>query len=71
VHHSRLRSVVERARRVVTRRTPFRCHSCDWRGWRRDDAEVIGDGPRPVHRDLTDAELDRLEPGDSVKPRAD
>jgi hypothetical protein len=46
----------------VTGRVPFRCRACGWRGWRHD---VIprGGGLREVHRDLTDAELDRLEPG--------
>jgi hypothetical protein len=48
----------------VTGRAPFRCPACGWRGWRHD---VIprGDGPREVHRALTDAELDRLEPDQS------
>jgi len=61
VHHSRTRSWLERLRRSITGRVPFRCPACGWRGWRH---EVIpgGAGPREVHRALTDAELDRLEP---------
>jgi hypothetical protein len=61
--------VIERARRMITRRTPFRCHACAWRGWRQDTVEGIGDQPRGVHRDLTDAELDQLEPDGPVKQR--
>ena len=54
---------------MLTRRTPFRCHSCDWRGWRREEIAAVGEKPRAVHRELTDAELDRLEPRDPVRPR--
>jgi uncharacterized protein with PIN domain len=63
VHHSRPRSWLERLRRRVTRRVPYRCHTCNWRGWRKDVK------PRPqelrrTDRALTDAEIERLEPDD-------
>src|SRR4051812_21489758 len=39
---------------------PFRCQARNWRGWRNDFAPG-GDGPRGIHRALTDSELARLE----------
>ncbi|HEX4346061.1 MAG TPA: hypothetical protein VHZ73_00725 [Vicinamibacterales bacterium] len=63
IHHSRPRSVRERVRRVLTLRVPYRCHACGWRGWMRETGATSPDGPRPIHRDLTDAELERLEVG--------
>ncbi len=33
VHRSRARGCWESWRRLLTRRRPFRCHNCDWRGW--------------------------------------
>ena len=61
VHHSRLRSWIERMRKAVTAQVPFRCHSCEWRGWRANGPPTTGEAPRPIHGDLTDAELDRLD----------
>ncbi len=61
MHHSRARSWVERLRRRLTGRVPFRCRECGWRGWREEPSEGLH-GPREIHRDLTDAELERLEP---------
>jgi hypothetical protein len=61
-HRSRSRSWVERVRRLVTGRAPFRCSACGWRGWRVDEQVELVDGPREVHRPLTEAELERLEP---------
>ena len=48
------------ARRQVTGRAPFRCSACGWRGWRVEPVEPL-DGPREVHRALTEPELERLE----------
>ena len=48
-------------RRSVTGRVPYRCRRCNWRGWREHlagDTAKTGD----VHRELTDAELEELEP---------
>ena len=61
LHHSRTRSWVERIRRRMTERVPFRCHGCGWRGWL-TELTPDGQGPREIHRDLTEAELERLEP---------
>jgi hypothetical protein len=63
LHHSRLRSWAERARWYVTGRVPFRCHQCNWRGWRRDAAARASGAPlRQIHHELTEAELDQLDP---------
>ncbi|HMB81992.1 MAG TPA: hypothetical protein VKI43_18080 [Vicinamibacterales bacterium] len=64
LHHSRPRSWFERLRRRVTARVPFRCHACNWRGWR-DEFGQGTDGPREIHRELTESELARLEPDNS------
>jgi hypothetical protein len=62
VHHSRPRGWIERARRSLTGKVPFRCRACNWRGWR-DEFELAGSGPRDIHRELTEAEIAGLEPG--------
>ena len=49
-------------RRSVTGRVPYRCQQCNWRGW----LEHVGESSRAaggVQRELTDAELEELEPG--------
>jgi hypothetical protein len=61
IHHSRPRSWFERVRRRVTGLVPFRCHSCNWRGWRNEFTAGSG-GPREIHRALTDSEIAKLEP---------
>jgi hypothetical protein len=65
VHHSRRRSWVERIRSTLTTKVPFRCHACGWRGWRLDGPTAAADPPQPIQDDLTDAELDRLDEGES------
>jgi hypothetical protein len=45
----------------MTGRVPFRCHACQWRGWRREVGRS-GDGLREVHRALTESEIAALEP---------
>jgi len=62
VHHSRFRSWVERVRFNVTGLLPFRCHQCDWRGWRKDVAPR-GETLREVHKQLTEDELEKLDRG--------
>ena len=59
---------MERVRRRVTAQVPFRCHACNWRGWR-DESAPPTDGPREIHRALTDSELSRLEPDADGDPR--
>ena len=61
MHHSRSRSWFERLRRRVTGQVPFRCRACGWRGWRHEPSEGLR-GPREIHRELTDAEIERLDP---------
>jgi len=62
LHHSRPRSFAERARRWLTTRVPVRCHACGWRGWRPPLAHEVEIGLRDVHRELTEDELERLDP---------
>ena len=59
---------MERLRRRITGRVPFRCHACNWRGWRDELAPGAG-GPREIHRALTDAELAKLEPDNTEGER--
>ena len=61
LHHSLPRSLIERVRRRLTGRVPFRCHACDWRGWRLD-VEPMTKGTREIRRELTDTELEGLDP---------
>jgi predicted RNA-binding Zn-ribbon protein involved in translation (DUF1610 family) len=63
VHHSRPRSILERGRRLLTWKVPYRCHACGWRGWMNHTSAEASEGLRSVHRDLTDAEFERLEAG--------
>ena len=46
----------------VTGLLPFRCHQCDWRGWRKDVAPR-GETLREVHKQLTEDELEKLDRG--------
>ena len=36
LHRSRTRSRWETFRRLLTGKRPYRCHGCNWRGWRHD-----------------------------------
>ena len=60
LHHSRLRNLLERVRWRFTGRVPFRCHACNWRGWR-DDVHHTKELPRPDTRELTDSQLATLD----------
>ena len=62
MHRSRARSWFERLRRRMTGRAPFRCSACEWRGWRVVEPDEGAKGLREIHRALTEAELERLEP---------
>jgi hypothetical protein len=42
---------------------PIRCHDCGWRGWRRTPTLMpAGSATREVRRQLTEHELERLDP---------
>ena len=56
-----LQSWVERLRFGITGLVPYRCHKCDWRGWR-EDLGRPADSLREVHKQLTDDELEDLDP---------
>ncbi len=63
VHHSRLRTWFERLWWRFSDRAPFRCHDCDWRAWLADPGPRTNGGMiREIHRDLSEAELERLDP---------
>jgi hypothetical protein len=61
-HRSHARSWLERLRRRLTGRAPYRCSACGWRGWRIGEPQERPKGLREVHRALTEAEIERLEP---------
>ena len=67
IHHSRLRNWAERVRFRLTSRVPFRCHDCDWRGWRADTAARRRRTPditeRILHRSVSDDEVNQLDDG--------
>ena len=68
VYPSRLRNGVERLRQKLTDRQPYRCHGCDWRGWR--EVEFMGTNPEVKPDDLragqqsglANTDVDRLDP---------
>ena len=68
LHHSRFKSWVERLRFGVTGLVPYRCHKCHWRGWREDLGRPV-DSLREVHKQLTDDELEDLDPDSGQAPR--
>jgi hypothetical protein len=39
LHRSHVRNGWERLRKRITRRRPYRCHNCEWRGWGGDPAD--------------------------------
>lgn len=58
IYPSRLRSPIERARRALTDRQPYRCHACGLRTW-----QAIA-----VPTDHTEASPDDLRTGVAAKP---
>ena len=32
-HNSHTRNIIERIRKIVLHQRPYRCHSCNYRGW--------------------------------------
>ena len=61
-HRSRTRSWFERVRRSVTGRVPYRCRLCNWRGWLEHVSDVSKTASGEARRELTDEELEELEP---------
>jgi predicted RNA-binding Zn-ribbon protein involved in translation (DUF1610 family) len=68
VHRSRIRSAIERARRALTGKAPFRCPACGWRGWAFDFGSTGGQltgkefaAPAP-DLEAIDRRLDREKP---------
>jgi hypothetical protein len=58
IYPSRLRSPLERVRRALTERQPYRCHACAFRGWSEIHVPV----------DTADAHPDDLRTGVAAKP---
>jgi predicted RNA-binding Zn-ribbon protein involved in translation (DUF1610 family) len=44
VFRSRTRTKFERLRRELTSKRPYRCHTCNWRGWGPDDLLIAAAG---------------------------
>jgi predicted RNA-binding Zn-ribbon protein involved in translation (DUF1610 family) len=68
IYPSRQKTLFERLRRAITDRQPYRCHSCNYRGWhdivvprptadKHDELKAATGKTRPV----TAADLDRLD----------
>lgn len=69
IHHSRLRNWAERARWRVTGRAPFRCHDCQWRGWRKDAGTDSADGAIPeIQPAISEIELEEIDPDPDGAP---
>lgn len=71
IYPSRLRTRLERVRRALTERQPYRCHACGFRGWSEihvpvESAEAGPDDLRTgiVARPITASDLDRLDTAD-------
>jgi hypothetical protein len=58
VYPSRVRNILETLRHRLTGKQPYRCHDCNWRGWR--DVEVLLPG--------ADIQPDDLRTGRSAPP---
>lgn len=68
IYPSRLRSPVERVRRALTDRQPYRCHACGLRRWGTidvpfDSSEAAPDDLRTgvAGRPITSGDLDQLD----------
>jgi hypothetical protein len=71
IYPSRLRSAIERVRRALTERQPYRCHACGYRGWSeiRVPVETTEAGPDDLRtgvpgKPITMTDLDRLDRAD-------
>ena len=42
IHRSRTKTLWETWRREITRKRPFRCRACGWRGWGADMGSKVG-----------------------------
>jgi hypothetical protein len=42
-HRSHVRNRWERLRKRITRKRPYRCHNCEWRGWGEDPGPKFTD----------------------------
>jgi predicted RNA-binding Zn-ribbon protein involved in translation (DUF1610 family) len=52
VFRSKSRTALERLRRQLTMKRPYRCHACNWRGWAPDGVQAgapsdVLDAPSP------------------------
>jgi hypothetical protein len=68
IYPSRLRSAVERIRRALTDRQPYRCHACGYRGWGEIQVPVDTSEDGPDHlrtgaasKPITARDLDQLD----------
>lgn len=68
IYPSRLRSAMERVRRALTDRQPYRCHACGYRGWNeiRVPVDTAEAGPEDLRtgvaaKPITATDLDQLD----------
>lgn len=68
IYPSRLRSAMERVRRALTDKQPYRCHACGYRGWNeiRVPVETAEAGPDDLRtgvsaKPITATDLDQLD----------
>ena len=71
LHHSHLRSFGEKLKYNLIGKSPFRCHSCGWRGWFRETAEPEPSVPevqnKPIETNSDTLELHPRNSGDDRK----
>jgi hypothetical protein len=48
IHRSRVRSTWGTWRKLITRRLPFRCSACTWRGWGKESGPKFSDAERKL-----------------------
>jgi hypothetical protein len=48
IHRSRVRSRWGKWRKLITRRMPFRCSACTWRGWGKESGPTFSEAERRV-----------------------
>jgi predicted RNA-binding Zn-ribbon protein involved in translation (DUF1610 family) len=47
VFRSKARTALERFRRQLTMKRPYRCHACNWRGWAPDGMQAVAPADLP------------------------
>jgi hypothetical protein len=61
LHRSRYRGVFEKVRRRLFAKRPYRCWSCDWRGWLKPPPASHVQGMAAWARLVDPPDLDKIE----------